>query len=200
MFSLYGKSGRNPRYLLKIRECKESNTPLQATGYQTCSAAEQRGIWPSRQSPNVCKQPLGSLLAGIKREHVFSHGIAKSIVIPWNNTHIAHPNMVGIIKERNVHFRLPVSLRIVRQVVAHGQWTNVKSITLTAVVHVHPFCTRSCFKILISLISAKLPCERYAIIIIGTTISFAGSPNKNASKMTPSNPIAFAGISNSPDK
>ena len=51
----------------------QSKTPLQATGYQTCSAAEQRGIWPSRQSPNVqsnlwldLSMPLGSLLAGIK--------------------------------------------------------------------------------------------------------------------------------------
>lgn len=30
----------------------KSKTPLQATGYQACSAAEQRGIRPSRQSPN----------------------------------------------------------------------------------------------------------------------------------------------------
>ena len=61
------------RRLCAVRLCRiaasivpaKSKTPLQATGYQTCSAAEQRGIWPSRQSPNVCKQPLGSLLAGI---------------------------------------------------------------------------------------------------------------------------------------
>ena len=31
----------------------KSKTPLQATGYQACCAAEQRGIWPSRHSSNI---------------------------------------------------------------------------------------------------------------------------------------------------
>ena len=113
---------------------------------------------------------------------------------------IVLPSMAGIRKASAVHFMLPVSLRIVRHVVAQGQCTSVKSMTLTAVFHVHPFATSNCFKTFMSPISDKLAWDRYAIMIIGITISFAGSPKINANKITPSIPMSLAGISSTPAK
>ena len=96
------------------------------------------------------------------------------------------PITVGSAAASPVHFQLPVSFLIVSRVVEQGQCISEKSMTLTAVTQVHPLATNSCF------ISARLPSSRilpwamYAIIIIGTTISFAGKPRINAMSMTPS--------------
>ena len=81
---------------------------------------------------------------------------------------------------------------MVRQVVEQGQCIREKSITLTAVDQVHPFSIKSCRSIVRLFISTRLPVDRYAIIIIGTTISLAGRPRINASKITPSIPSIWA--------
>ena len=53
-----------------------------------------------------------------------------------------------------------------------------------------PFATKSSFISLSDDISTRLPSAIYAIIIMGTTISFAGNPKINAIKITPSSPIS----------
>lgn len=55
----------------------------------------------------------------------------------------------------NIHFRLPVSFFIVRQVVEHGKCNSEKRIVQIAVVIVHPLSTNICFnndRLLISVI------------------------------------------------
>lgn len=108
--------------------------------------------------------------------------------------------MVGMIKEMRVHFRLCVSFFIVRHVVEHGQCINEKRIVLTAVIQVHPLSVRSVFRTFKSFISRRLPSAIYAIIMIGTTISFAGKPSMNASSITPSKPISLANGSRNPEQ
>ena len=111
----------------------------------------------------------------------------------WVKTkHIARPHIVGSAIATKVHFKLPVSLRIVRQVVAQGQCISEKSIIFIAVIIVQPLFISRVFIIFKSFISVRLPCERYVISIIGTTISFAGIPSINAIKITPSIPNTFA--------
>lgn len=77
------------------------------------------------------------------------------------------------------------------QVVAHGKWKSVKIIIQRAVLTVQPFATRSAQSSVLSLNSTRLPCARYDIKIIGTTISFAGNPKINAIIITPSSPISL---------
>ena len=48
--------------------------------------------------------------------------------------HIIIPMAVGIMNDKNVHFRLLVSFFIVRHVVPHGKCINENSITHIAVV------------------------------------------------------------------
>ena len=53
--------------------------------------------------------------------------------------HSNTPINVGRIKAIIVHFILPVSFFIVKQVVEHGKWNKDKSMKLIAVKIVHPF-------------------------------------------------------------
>lgn len=55
------------------------------------------------------------------------------------------PIAAGRRIDRNIHFVLFVSFRIVRQVVVQGQCIKEKRITQTAVIHVQPFSTRRDF-------------------------------------------------------
>ena len=61
-----------------------------------------------------------------------------------NKKQMRIPQTVGIKKERRVHFRLPVSFLMVRQVVAQGQCIRENKIVLTAVIQVQPFAVKSC--------------------------------------------------------
>ena len=56
------------------------------------------------------------------------------------NMHNTIPQIVGIKNAITVHFKLPVSFFIVNNVVIHGKWNTVNSITFIAVSKVHPFC------------------------------------------------------------
>ena len=67
-----------------------------------------------------------------------------------------------------------------------------------AVESVQPFAVSSVFKATRSLISERLPAERYAATIIGRTISFAGNPKINAVRITPSSPKNLANGSRKP--
>ena len=87
---------------------------------------------------------------------------------------------------------------MVKQVVAQGKCIREKSIVQIAVTIVHPFETKSSFNWLRLLSSAKLPVAIYAMMIIGKTISFAGKPNINAIRITPSSPIRRANGSKNP--
>lgn len=109
-----------------------------------------------------------------------------------NARQITTPIIVGIIKETAVHLRLPVSFLIVKSVVEQGQCINENSIVLIAVIQVHPLSTKSCFKLSRLSNSKMVPCDIYAIIIIGRTISLAGNPSINAIRITPSRPIYLA--------
>src|SRR5690554_4476839 len=58
---------------------------------------------------------------------------------PWATAkHMTMPVIVGIRKDSPVHFKLRVSLRIVRRVVAQGKWFSENSMVQTAVSQVHP--------------------------------------------------------------
>jgi len=52
---------------LHIFFCNRVKNPAASNGASNLKRPKGRGILPSRQSPNACKQSLGSLLAGIKR-------------------------------------------------------------------------------------------------------------------------------------
>ena len=56
-----------------------------------------------------------------------------------------NPTSVGINIDNRLHFRLLVSLAIVKQVVEQGQWNKQNSITDIAVVHSHPLLTNISF-------------------------------------------------------
>lgn len=101
------------------------------------------------------------------------------------------PVIVGTAKEMAVHLILCVSFFIVRQVVEQGQCINEKSITQTAVSQVQPLSIKSRFSSDKLAISIILPFDRYAIIMTGITISFAGKPRINAIRITPSRPMSF---------
>lgn len=98
------------------------------------------------------------------------------------------PKSVGITNASAAHFIPPVSFLIVRSVVEQGKCIRVKIITQSAVTGVQPFAVNSS-NICDGAISASTPCCIYIITISGITISFAGSPSKNAVTMTPSKPI-----------
>lgn len=117
-----------------------------------------------------------------------------------NTKQTAIPAAVGTSIEISVHFRLCVSFFIVRQVVEHGQCSSENSMTLIAVTHVQPLSTSSCFSTLRSDTSSMLPCAIYVMIMIGMTISLAGNPSINASKITPSSPKSLANGSRNPEQ
>ena len=105
---------------------------------------------------------------------------------------IVKPQIVGIIKERAVHLELLHSFFIVKQVVEQGQCIRQNNEVQRAVNQVQPLLTNRVFNSVKFSYSAKLPLHKYAIIIIGITISLAGNPNMNAINITPSNPNSFA--------
>ena len=105
---------------------------------------------------------------------------------------IVKPQIVGIIKERAVHLKLLHSFFIVKQVVEHGQCIRQNNDVQRAVNQVQPLLTNSVLSSVKLSYSVKLPLHKYAIIIIGITISLAGKPNMNAINITPSNPNNFA--------
>ena len=54
-----------------------------------------------------------------------------------NAMHAAMPAAVGTRMERSIHLKLPVSLRMVRQVVAQGQCISEKSMVLImSLIHI----------------------------------------------------------------
>ena len=122
----------------------------------------------------------------IGRHSYTSRKICASRLIP---IHSRIPSTVGNRKLTAVHFQLCVSLRMVSSVVAHGKCTRENIRVQMAVTHVQPLLTNSSFNTARSPISVIDPFARYAMIMIGTTISFAGKPRRKASRMTPSSPI-----------
>ena len=102
------------------------------------------------------------------------------------------PVTVGSRNARIVHFQLLVSFLIVRQVVEQGQWNREKRIIHTAVSQVHPLSINKAFNSVKLFISIKLPCAKYDIIAIGSTISLAGKPRMKAIRITPSRPMSLA--------
>jgi hypothetical protein len=97
----------------------------------------------------------------------------------------------GINAPKSVHLRSRVSCQIVHKVVAHGWWRTEKMIKHSAVRDVHPHDTSRPRRALRLSISTMAPPEEYPIIKMGMTISFAGSPRRNAARMKPSRPMAF---------
>ena len=94
---------------------------------------------------------------------------------------------------------LPVSFFTVKSVVEQGQWNREKSMVFTAVSVVQPFSIKSSFISYRVRLSVTVPCDKYAIIIIGITISLAGKPSINARRITPSKPKSRAKGSKKPD-
>ena len=102
------------------------------------------------------------------------------------------PKMVGINSAAKVHFMLPVSFFMVKSVVEQGQWKREKRIVFMAVRVVQPFAKKSSFISTRERLSVTVPWDKYDIIIIGITISFAGNPRMKARRITPSSPISRA--------
>ena len=73
------------------------------------------------------------------------------------SVHKRIPRMVGIRIAAAVHFRLPVSFLMVRQVVEQGQWKRQKIIMHRAVFQVQPWDTRRFRRAEESLISTRYP-------------------------------------------
>lgn len=95
---------------------------------------------------------------------------------------------VGSRMETTVHLMLLVSLYIVIQVVEQGKWKSVNISIFIAVSRLHPFSASRFFSADKSEISVRFPLAVYDIMIIGTTISFAGIPSIKANIITPSRP------------
>ena len=106
--------------------------------------------------------------------------------------HMVIPTMVGAIKATKVHLTLPVSFFMVRRVVEQGQWNSENSMVFTAVNMVQPFSTKSSFISARDRVSEIVPWDRYAMTIIGRTVSLAGKPRINARSIVPSSPMALA--------
>ena len=102
------------------------------------------------------------------------------------------PKTVGVTMERNVHLKLAHSFFIVRQVVEQGQCIKQKSDVQRAVSQVQPLSANNIFNSAKFSYSTRLPRHKYAMIIMGITISFAGNPRIKATNMTPSSPKIFA--------
>ena len=99
---------------------------------------------------------------------------------------------MGIKKPRRVHFRLPVSFLMERRVVEQGQCIREKVMVHRAVSPVQPLSTKIWRSVVRSPSSESVPWERYAIMAMGRTISFAGKPKIKAVKMMPSIPKSLA--------
>ena len=101
------------------------------------------------------------------------------------------PRIVGIAAAANMHPMLPVSFFMVSRVVEQGQWNREKITVLRAVITVQPLFSRSCLSAG-RLRAVMLSVERYAIMAMGMTISFAGKPRIKARSRTPSKPMSRA--------
>lgn len=102
-----------------------------------------------------------------------------------------NPIIIGKTNAIIVHFKLFVSFLIVKQVVPHGKWNKHNIKVHIAVSVVHPLSINKVFNDEISRV-VNVDSDIYVIIIIGKTISFAGNPNINPIKITPSIPNTFA--------
>ena len=102
------------------------------------------------------------------------------------------PKAVGKTIETNAHLKLFVSFFIVKTVVEQGQWKREKTIVQRAVVISQPFETKIFLSSERDEYSLRLPLFRYAIKMMGITISFAGKPRIKAIRITPSSPIILA--------
>lgn len=71
--------------------------------------------------------------------------------------HRSTPAEVGMRMAAAVHFRLPVSLRMVRQVVEQGQWNRQKIIRHSGVTPVHPWEANRALRLAVLSISASVP-------------------------------------------
>ncbi len=112
--------------------------------------------------------------------------------------HRSIPVMVGRRMDTAVHFRLPVSLYMVRQVVEQGQWKRQKIIRQTGVTAVQPWAEKIEEREAMVPVSVSIPVWRYAISMMGSTISLAGNPNRKAARITPSSPIRCPSGSRAP--
>ena len=81
------------------------------------------------------------------------------------------PKVVGNRAATSVHFMLPVSFFTVMSDVEQGQCISENSSTHIAVTGVHPFDIKSVLRASAPS-SVRVPPAVYAIIIMGTTISF----------------------------
>ena len=84
----------------------------------------------------------------------------KNIAIKFTIPQQRIPKIVGKAIDNNVHFKLPVSLWIVRQVVEHGQWNNENKIKHNAVFAVQPFAIKSAAKSERELVSTNVPTDK----------------------------------------
>ena len=66
------------------------------------------------------------------------------------------PASVGMHHAASVHFQLPVSLRMVRQVVEQGKWNSRNSSIQSAVTGVQPFAVKISWMRLRSLVSVSV--------------------------------------------
>lgn len=117
------------------------------------------------------------------------YATADNVHIPFTAMQSAIPITVGKAKLTAVHLRLFVSLYTVMQDVEQGKWNSTNITIHIAVTEVQPLDINKSFSADSSDISVSTVPSEYAIIIIGTTISFAGKPSMNASNITPSSPI-----------
>ena len=71
--------------------------------------------------------------------------------------HKETPITVGRRKASAVHFMLPVSLRIVKQVVEHGQWNSENTAMQMAVFMVQPWAVKRANRAFWSAMSVSAP-------------------------------------------
>ena len=97
-----------------------------------------------RNSPTPFETPPKTNYANPSRENV-----------RFTRTQSKNPNRVGMIMARAVHFKLPVSFFMVRQVVEQGQWKRQKINMHRAVFKVQPLSVSRVKRAAESVISTK---------------------------------------------
>jgi hypothetical protein len=75
------------------------------------------------------------------------------------SAHSTTPKAVGRITAAAVHFRLPVSFFMVRQVVEQGKWKRIKIMVQRAVTHVQPLSVRIVRITSVLSVSISIPAE-----------------------------------------
>ena len=98
------------------------------------------------------------------------------------------PTADGTATARSVCAVLPVSRRMVRSVVAHGEWKSTSRHTDSAVIAVQPFAISSVRKASSEERSVSEDRSAYMSSSSGITSSLAGSASRNAVRITPSSP------------